>query len=133
MSNGLRNDELANAQILIVEDDPDLLLLIKYHLAELGCCVRDAITGETAIRKAFAQPPDIVIVDMLLPGLDGLEVIRTLRADPRTQHCRFIIFSVLLKEELLGVGADAVLSKPFRHEDVKNAVETALAAARGNG
>ncbi|MGJ5830519.1 response regulator [Streptomyces ossamyceticus] len=72
-----------------------------------------ACSGEEGLGLAFGDPPDIAVVDVLLPGIDGREVVRRLRADKRTRGCRLVVSSVLDPEDLIGV-ADEVLAKPFR-------------------
>src|SRR5689334_14279351 len=72
--------------VLVIEDERDVLDLLDGHLQRLGCRVSRAETGEEGLDQARADPPDVVIVDVLLPGMDGREVARLLRADPRTRR-----------------------------------------------
>src|SRR5215212_5102028 len=76
---------MESPRVLVIEDDPDVSALLKRHLTVLGCHVTVADSGESGLVLAFADPPDMVIIDMLLPGIDGREVIRRLRADERTK------------------------------------------------
>ncbi|MCK9460226.1 MAG: response regulator transcription factor [Proteobacteria bacterium] len=104
-------------KILVVEDEADLVELIRYNLAKEGFQVRDAGTGEAALRLATAEPFDVVLLDLMLPGIDGLEVCRRLKADPRTG--RLPIIMVTAKGEDadvvagLSLGADDYVAKPF--------------------
>ncbi|MGW2522310.1 response regulator [Streptomyces sp. NPDC001617] len=104
-------------RVLVIEDDPDVSALLTRHLRELGCPVVVASSGEEGLELAFADPPDIAVVDVLLPGIDGRDVLRSLRADGRTKGCLLVVSSVLDKEELYGLG-DEVLAKPFRQSAV---------------
>lgn len=104
-------------KILVVEDEEDLVALTRYNLAKEGFQVRDAGTGEAALRLATAEPFDVVLLDLMLPGIDGLEVCRRLKADPRTG--RLPIIMVTAKGEDadvvagLSLGADDYVTKPF--------------------
>lgn len=107
-----------NPRVLVIEDDEDVAHLLGSHLRRLGCVVSTAATGEEGIAQAVAQPPDVIVVDILLPGIDGRHVVRALRANERTRHCRVVVSSVLDREDLLDIPTDAVLPKPFSRRDV---------------
>ncbi len=104
-------------QVLVVEDESDILELIRYNLSKEGYAVETAATGEQALLAARRMQPDVVLLDLMLPGVDGLDVCRTLKADPRTN--RVPIIMVTAKGEDvdvitgLEVGADDYLTKPF--------------------
>ena len=104
--------------VLVVEDDPDVSALLTRHLSGLGCRVTVADSGEEGLDRAFADPPDMAIIDVLLPGIDGREVIRRLRADERTNGCHLVVSSVLDQEDLVGLATDELLAKPFRQAAV---------------
>nr|BFE89215.1 hypothetical protein GCM10020093_118170 [Planobispora longispora] len=110
---------MTHPRVLVIDDEQDVLDLLTRHLGGLGCQVRTANTGELGLSLAVRDPPDLVVLDVRLPGVDGREVTRALRADPRTRDCRIIITSVLDMEDLVDIHADAVLPKPFRRADVK--------------
>ncbi|AVZ73543.1 hypothetical protein SLUN_16490 [Streptomyces lunaelactis] len=110
--------------VLVVEDEQDVSNLLSQHLRGLGCRVDVAATGEGGMERAFADPPDLAIVDILLPGIDGREVIRRLRADDRTSGCRIAVFSVLDPQDLTDLAADAMLAKPFRRAAVAQLVDS---------
>jgi DNA-binding response OmpR family regulator len=102
------------AHILLVEDEPQLASLVRDQLAATGYRVSLAGDGQTALRAVEAQPPDLVILDWMLPGLDGLEVCRRIRARSITP----ILMLTARAEEIdrvlgLEVGADDYLTKPF--------------------
>jgi CheY-like chemotaxis protein len=80
------------------------------------------MTGRHGVERAVAEPPDVVVLDVMLPGIDGREVVRRQRADDRTARCPIVLCSVLGPDELADLRADAVLPKPFGKEDVARAV-----------
>jgi len=98
---------------LVIEDERDVLELLSGHLDRLGYRVTGAQTGERGVAMALAEPPDVVVVDMLLPDIDGREVVRRLKADGRTDHCAIVVCSVLDADEIADMPVDAVLAKPF--------------------
>ncbi|MFF7840622.1 two-component system response regulator [Streptomyces ossamyceticus] len=110
-------------RVLVIEDDKDVSALLERHFHERGCPVAVAYSGEEGLRLAFADPPDIAVVDVLLLGIDGREVVRRLREDKRTRGCRLVVSSVLGPEDLIGL-ADEVLAKPFRQSAVARLVDS---------
>jgi CheY-like chemotaxis protein len=110
-------------RVLVIEDDRDVGALLERHLRELGCPVAVAFSGEEGLELAFADPPDVAVIDVLLPGIDGREVIRRLRADERTKRCHLVVCSVLDPEDLAGLGVE-VLAKPFRQSAVRRLVDS---------
>jgi CheY-like chemotaxis protein len=105
-------------RVVVIEDDPDVLDLLDRYLRRLGWRVDLAASGEQGMELALADPPDAVLVDVLLPGIDGPAVVEALRRDGRTRGCRIVVTSVLDVEDLPEVGYDAVLPKPFQRVDV---------------
>src|SRR5262245_49345150 len=77
---------MATEQILVVDDEEDLLELVRYNLSKEGYQVRCVSTGEEAIGAARTHLPDLILLDLLLPAVDGLGVCRVLKSDPQTQH-----------------------------------------------
>lgn len=115
--------------VLVIEDDHDVSALLKRHLSGLGCHVVIADTGEEGLELAFAEPPDMVVIDVLLPGIDGREVIRRLRADERTKKCHLVVSSVLDMEDLVELATDELLAKPFRQATVARLVDSYRSSA----
>ncbi|MEK7680024.1 MAG: response regulator transcription factor [Deltaproteobacteria bacterium] len=108
---------MANESILVVDDETDILKLVDYNLSREGFRVKCALSGEEAIAKARATQPDLVILDLLLPRVDGLEVCRMLKADTATNRA-FIIMLTAKGEDAdiitgLLLGADDYIVKPF--------------------
>jgi CheY-like chemotaxis protein len=114
----------SSLHVLVIEDERDLLDLMDGHLRRIGCRVSRASSGEEGLERARADPPDVVIVDVLLPGIDGREVTRELRADPRTRDCRIVVSSVLDPQDVADVTSDGVLAKPFRRAAVADLVQS---------
>ncbi len=110
------------SKILIVEDDPDIRELLRFNLEKAGYTLFLAEDGEQALELARKHTPDIILLDLMLPGVDGLEVCRTLKKDPELQ--RLPIIMVTAKgEELdrvvgLELGADDYVVKPFSLREV---------------
>ena len=75
-------------QILVVEDEADIRRLVRYNLEQEGYTVLEAADGEEALALARKQRPHLVVLDLMLPGMNGLEVCRVLRAEERTAKCR---------------------------------------------
>jgi len=104
-------------RVLIVDDEEDILELVDYNLAKEGYWVSRATRGEQAIRDARSLLPDLIVLDLMLPGIDGLEVCRKLRADSATAHIPIIMLTAKGEEADvvtgLELGADDYIAKPF--------------------
>ena len=113
-------------RILIVDDDPDMLELLRLALTDTGFAVSTAADGKEALRKALRAPPDLVVLDLLLPGMNGFSVCEQLRLNPVTATVPVLMITVLPGEfpRLVGVeaGADAYLNKPFGMEEFVSCV-----------
>jgi two-component system alkaline phosphatase synthesis response regulator PhoP len=109
--------QMAKARVLVVDDEEDILELVRYNLAKEGCRVHCVATGERAIEAARADVPDLIVLDLMLPGLDGLEVCRILRRDPKTAHIPILMLTAKGEEADvvtgLEMGADDYVTKPF--------------------
>lgn len=108
---------MAREHILVVDDEEDLLELIGYNLTKEGYRVTCASSGEEAIQKARTEMPGLVVLDLLLPSIDGLEVCRSLKSDSKTSHIPIVMLTAKGEEidEVAGleVGADDYVTKPF--------------------
>ena len=109
-------------KVLIVEDETDLVKLLKYNLEKEGFRVNYATEGTVALAEARRDPPDLVILDLMLPGLDGLEVCRQLRRNDRFARTPILILSARSEEadRVVGLelGADDYVTKPFSTREV---------------
>src|SRR5437879_8283624 len=104
----------ASSRILVVDDDPTVAEVVARYLEREGCQVEVVGDGVTAVERATADPPDLMVLDLMLPGLDGLEVCRRLRALAPVP----VIMLTARGEETdriigLDLGADDYLTKPF--------------------
>lgn len=108
---------MARATILIVEDDPSLSEVLDYNLRLEGYETRVATDGQHGLRESRRRCPDLVVLDLMLPMIDGLEVCRALRADPATHEVLILMLTARSEEndQLVGfsVGADDYVTKPF--------------------
>ena len=108
---------MANENILVVEDDEDIQELVRYNLDREGYRVREAVSGEEAILAVKSKVPDLVILDLMLPGIDGLEVCRHLRSKTNTRDVPIVILTAKGEEADvvagLELGADDYITKPF--------------------
>ncbi len=108
---------MSKAKILVVDDEEDILELVRHHLNREGYEVRCAASGEQALQSATAESVDLIILDLMLPGIDGLEVARRLKNDARTQHIPILMLTAKGEESDvvtgLELGADDYVTKPF--------------------
>lgn len=114
--------------ILIVEDTPSEMELISHYLRESGYSVINAISAKEALDKAIAQQPDVIITDVVMPGMSGFELCRSLKKHPQTEKVPIIICTSKNQEidRLWGLkqGADAYLTKPFSREQLLRVVRS---------
>ena len=117
-------------QIVIVEDEPDILEVISYNLKREGFDVETSMDGIQGLRLIQDISPDLVLLDIMLPGLDGLEICRRLRADPSNANTSIIIVSAKGEENDvvlgLGLGADDYIAKPFSPRELLARVKAVL-------
>jgi len=104
-------------EILVVDDEDDLLELVRYTLSKAGHAIACASTGEDALKLARKQPPDLIVLDLMLPGIDGMEVCRRLKGDSKTRDIPIIMLTAKTEEadviSGLDRGADDYITKPF--------------------
>jgi len=108
---------MARERILVVDDEEDILELVSYNLDKDGYRVQCVATGEDALKAARAEPPDLILLDLMLPGVDGLEVCRLLKNDSRTASVAIVMLTAKGEEADivagLELGADDYVTKPF--------------------
>jgi CheY-like chemotaxis protein len=104
--------------ILIIDDEPDTIELIQATFKRTGCQILGAMNGRLGLQLAREHIPAIILIDLMLPGLDGFELCRQLRDDPRTTHIPRVILSARDSQadqaEALAAGADRYVVKPVR-------------------
>jgi CheY-like chemotaxis protein len=109
--------------VIIADADPDIRELAGHFLVEAGYEVEYALNGYEALDRSRIAPPAVVLVDIIIPRLDGLALCRLLKSDPVTQNIRVVVFSVLSsRERAQKAGADAFLSKPLEKTRLLDAV-----------
>ncbi|BFP39985.1 response regulator transcription factor [Muricauda sp. SCSIO 64092] len=101
--------------VLIVEDDPEIIQLLEIHLKDLGCSTISAKQGDSGLRMAIEHEPDLVILDVMLPEMDGIEVCQKIRANNVQSPIMMLTSKSEEIDKVLGleVGADDYLTKPF--------------------
>ena len=108
---------MAKETILIVDDEEDIIELIKYNLKNEGYSILTALTGEQAIKLAKQSQPDLVVLDLMLPGIDGLEVTKYLKNNEQTRDVPIVMLTAKGEESDivtgLELGANDYISKPF--------------------
>lgn len=108
---------MAKETILVVDDEEDILELVRFHLSREGYGVVCAETGEEAWRKTKENPVDLMVIDLMLPGMDGLELTRRLKNDPQTRSIPVVMLSAKGEEvdivTGLELGAEDYVTKPF--------------------
>jgi two-component system phosphate regulon response regulator PhoB len=108
---------MASREILVVEDEKDIQELVRYNLAKEGYAVQCMTTGEEALRTIRASVPDLVILDLMLPGISGLDVCRSIKSDQATRQIPVVMLTAKGEEadivSGLELGADDYVTKPF--------------------
>jgi DNA-binding response OmpR family regulator len=127
---------VARYKVLTVDDDDAIRCLVRENLELSGFEVIEAADGEAALRAVAAEKPDLVILDVKMPGMDGWNVLRTLRTDPATATLPVVMLTVLADDANVargwGIGADFYLTKPFEPLELVQVVTRLLCADRGN-
>lgn len=117
-------------KILVIEDDPASLRLTQYILEHKGYEVLTAVNGLDGLKKARSEEPDLVILDVMLPGMDGFNICYHLRAEPGTARLPILFLSAKAqeadKETGCKVGADCYVTKPVDPDSIIHRVETLL-------
>jgi phosphate regulon transcriptional regulator PhoB len=116
--------------ILIIEDEKDIAEAIEYNLSKEGYKVSKAFDGTNGLRAAQAKSPDLIILDLMLPGIDGFEICKQLKKDAKTSHIPIIMLTAKSGEvdKVLGLelGADDYITKPFSMRELVARVKTVL-------
>lgn len=121
---------MAKENILIIEDDPDIVELLTYNLEREGYKVSSATDGEVGLREARRRKPGLILLDLMLPGMDGLEVCRHLKAEDTTRGIPLLMITAKSEEpdEVTGLelGADDYITKPFSPRNVLARIKAVL-------
>ncbi|HJR65467.1 MAG TPA: response regulator transcription factor [Gemmatimonadaceae bacterium] len=109
-------------RVLIVDDEPDILALCSYHLARAGYRVSTAATGPEGLRAAREERPALIVLDLMLPGMSGFDVLERIRADTATRDIAVLMLTARREEpdriRGLSLGADDYLTKPFSPQEL---------------
>jgi two-component system, OmpR family, alkaline phosphatase synthesis response regulator PhoP len=125
------------ARILLVEDDPDIAELVARYLDKAGFATERVASGRDALQRLASRPPDLVVLDLMLPHVDGLEICRLLRASEKTAAIPVIMLTARAdeSERIVGleIGADDYLAKPFSPSELVARVRALLRRAQRTG
>lgn len=117
-------------KLLIVDDEPSILVSLQFLMSQSGYEVHTAASGEEAIEAVMKVHPDLILLDVMLPGIDGFEVCEILRLNPQWRSIKVVFLSAKGKEEDLArgmvLGADAYITKPFSNKEVVESVGRVL-------
>ena len=117
-------------KILIVEDEKDIVKMLDYNLKKEGFRTINASDGEDALDLANREHPDLILLDLMLPGIDGLEVCKTLKSDSKTKHIPIIMLTAKTQEadKIVGLelGADDYVTKPFSPRELIARIKAVL-------
>jgi DNA-binding response OmpR family regulator len=121
--------------VLVADDDEDILQLVSFRLERAGYTVVTAADGQQALAAARQHQPDLAVLDVMMPGLNGYEVTRQLRADPATAAIPVILLTARVQEADVSrgfeAGADDYLRKPFSPQELRSRVQAILARRSG--
>jgi DNA-binding response OmpR family regulator len=122
------------AGVIIADDDPDIRDLVAFKLEQVGMDVTAVGDGIAALEAVRAAPPDLVVLDVSMPGMSGLDVCRMLRADPATADILIIMLTARVQEQDVEggftAGADDYVTKPFSPRELVTRVQALLGRAR---
>lgn len=120
--------------VLLAEDEPHIVVAVSYLLKHAGFEVSTATDGQEALDKALAEAPDVLVLDLMMPKLDGYEVLRRLRADPRGEKLPVLMLTAksqgIDRNVAFECGANAYMTKPFANAELTEAVRS---LAEGGG
>lgn len=117
-------------RILVVDDDPNIVRIVEVNLTQEGHQVRTAADGEACLAAVAEEPPDLLILDVMMPKLDGFETLKRLKADPAAAQIPVIMLTARAQDEDIfegyGTGAQWYLTKPFEPGELRRVVRHLL-------
>jgi len=123
--------------VLIADDEPNILLSLQFLMKKTGYEVRTAKDGEEALAEIVRAAPDLVLLDVMMPKIDGFSICERIRANPEWNDVRIIMLTArgrdVEREKGLALGADDYITKPFSTKDAIARVEAVLARSRKAG
>ena len=127
------NQGQSRGRVLVVDDEPDLVRILQFGLQSAGYVVESASDGQEGLKKAREVKPDIILLDLMLPKLDGYKICRLLKFDERFKQIPIIILSARTQEGdqalALEMGANRFVTKPYNFSEILTHVEELLKAA----
>lgn len=121
---------MSRKKIVIIEDEPDILEVLSYNLKREGYEVNTATDGTAGLALVRRETPDLILLDLMLPGMDGIELCSSIKQNPQTQNCLIIMVTAKGEESDivlgLGVGADDYITKPFSPRELVARVKAVL-------
>jgi DNA-binding response OmpR family regulator len=121
---------MAEQSILVVDDEPGIRLYLKRLLSNNGFTVRTAADGDDAVASLDAEPPDLVILDVMVGGRDGYEICEMIKKNPARAGIKVVMLSAKSRsieiEKGMALGADAYLTKPFSMDELRDTVHGLL-------
>lgn len=118
---------MTQKRILIVEDEVNLAKVIQFNLERKGYRTEEASDGAEAMEKIGLSPPDLVLLDLLIPSINGWEVARRIRENPATKDIKILMLSIVSDGKKAGeVSADGYIMKPFSMEKLLDTIESLL-------
>ena len=123
---------MTNKQVLVAEDEPSIVLSLEFLLNEAGYTVLTATDGAQALDLAEKKNPDLIVLDVMLPIVNGFEVCRTIRADPKLCNTPIVMLTARGREQEVkrgrAVGANAYVTKPFATRELMKTINELLGA-----
>ena len=121
---------IVSASILVVDDEPNIVLSLEFLLKQAGFRVRAVSNGEAALAAIAQEPPDLVLLDVMIPGRDGYAVCQEIRSNPAWRNMRIIMLTAkggdIQREKGLSLGADEYVTKPFSTRELVERVRRML-------
>ncbi len=122
------------ASVLVVDDEPNIVLSLEFLLKQAGFRVRMASNGEAALAAIAEDPPDLVLLDVMIPGRDGYAVCQAIRANPAWRGVRVLMLtakgSEIQREKGLSLGADDYVTKPFSTRELVDRIRRMLGSSQ---
>jgi DNA-binding response OmpR family regulator len=122
------------ASVLLVDDEPNIVLSLEFLMTQAGYDMRVARDGDAALRAVAERAPDLVLLDLMIPGRDGYEVCQAIRANPACARTRIVMLTArsreVEREKGLALGADDYITKPFSTRELVERVRRHLDAPR---
>lgn len=123
-------------RVLVVDDEPNILLSLEFLMQQAGFDVDTAEDGERALASVAEKTPEVILLDISLPGISGFDVLERLRADPAHATTPIVMLTAhgreVEREKGLALGADDYITKPFSTRDLVEKVQALLASRKGN-